>query len=332
MKTLFADPSMNQPNENAVVTGLAADDAVTDEEIAAFAAGDMSAVTEDTPADETERFALPRRVLLAALKQSKVREKLVLLRECEADWQPLQSALPSPLPAQEAALRKSLRRAAHKAGFGDTWSEAENADETTAELDVPNAAQEAAALRNAGGGRWVTNAAQSTLAALQSVQNAVQSVPLLLGREHILRLPCFAPALAADAPSYDAFADSRKEVITTGDGVRIEFQQLPGSGNRLRVLVDTTLLPAPPDESKPRVSYNVAFLTLTEGEAAPVSAGNADRHILVVSLNERGVGFADFAVSSASSANPEAAPKTLPAPRTGNCRLVSATLSYLPAA
>ena len=316
MKTLVTAPKRQKPIAP-----------VTDDEILDFVMGD----TADAP---PKNNPLTSRVLLAALMQSDVPEKLMVLRDAEADYLHELGARSenAAAAASQKSLEKSLLHLTRTfAGFaygGDFDASDFDASDT---LGTP--AEEVTALRNAGGGRYVTRTAQSLGDALQSAIGAAQAAhTLILAHAPVLRLPCLAPALAADLPSYDAFAPVQKEIITTGDGVRIEFQQLPGSGNRLRVLVDTSRLPAPTSEDAER-AYNVAFLTLTEGDSAPAAtttASHGERHILVVSLNTKGVGFADFAVSSLPIG--DAAPNKLPAPRNGGCRLVSATLSYLPAA
>jgi hypothetical protein len=132
-----------------------------------------------------------------------------------------------------------------------------------------------------------------------------------MGRQ-LLTLPCFAPVMAADAPALQLL----RQTIQTGEGVRIEFQQLPGGPQRLRVLVDASQLDAPTDDA----SYNVAYLTLEEGSESTGQA--AHRHVLIVPLNRQTRGFSDFVVGSSGS-------NGLPAP-TGSCRFVSATLSRLP--
>lgn len=297
---------------------------VTPSEIAEFVSG----ISAEGMA-KNENTLLGRRVLAAALREPDVQEKLLFLRDVEVEWASQMTAPEEITPdaaAHLAALQESLRRVTQTvAGF----SGAENESADSRPL-ADAAVQEAALLRESGGGRWITEAAQSVRDALETVLQKVRVVqPLVLGRPHALRLPCFAPALAASAPA--GAGTVRKETITTADGVRIEFQQLPGNTNRLRVFVDTSLLPPPNAAAADSVSavYNVAFLTLMEGaENTP----DMNRHVLVVALNERGIGFADFAVSSGGGDNAQSSrnKNALPAPRTGGCNLVSATLSYLP--
>jgi hypothetical protein len=134
---------------------------------------------------------------------------------------------------------------------------------------------------------------------------------LVLGR-HALTLPGLAPAAAA-APEN---LDMPRQTFTTPEGVRIEFQQLPGATNRVRAVVDASALP----EREERC-YNAAFLVLEESHPT----GTPDRHVLVVSLNDQGRGFTDVLIGG------EGAVSTLPTPESA-CHLVGATLSCVTSA
>jgi hypothetical protein len=97
---------------------------------------------------------------------------------------------------------------------------------------------------------------------------------LQVGRQ-LLTLPCLAPATASATIEHTL----RRESITTPEGIRIEFQQLPGMYAKLRLVLDASVWA--------ERAYSKGFVTLEEGE---------DRHILVVSLNPQGRGFTDFVI------------------------------------
>ena len=121
--------------------------------------------------------------------------------------------------------------------------------------------------------------------------------------------------------------------MTTPEGVRIEFQQLPGeAAPRLRLIVDASQLLA----QVPQPAFNTAFVRLEE-ERDDGGTKLPDRHILVVALNAAGRGFTDFVLGpSQEGVDAEGAPDqddpfVLPAPHVG-FRLAGATLAHLPTA
>jgi hypothetical protein len=97
---------------------------------------------------------------------------------------------------------------------------------------------------------------------------------LHVGRQ-LLTLPCLAPATASATIEHTL----RRESVTTPEGIRVEFQQLPGMYARLRLLLDVSVWA--------ERAYTRGFVTLEEGD---------DRHILVVALNPQGRGFTDFVI------------------------------------
>jgi hypothetical protein len=188
-----------------------------------------------------------------------------------------------------------------------------------------------------GRGGALIHVAAGTLNALRDQARETVREAITLGR-HALTLPCLAPATASAAVAPEIGV--RRQSVTA-EGVRIEFQQLPGLPGRLRVLVDASGLSSRKNTSKrandeettenraesseilsvtgtnaAAVGYNVAYLTLEDGDRA-----YPDRHILVVSLNEEGRGFTDYLVGGEGM-------RAIPAPRT-LCSLVGATLSRL---
>ena len=110
---------------------------------------------------------------------------------------------------------------------------------------------------------------------------------LEVGRQ-LLTLPCLAPAMAAATTEHTL----RRESVTTPEGVRVEFQQLPGAVARLRLVLDASIWQ--------ERGYVRGFVTLEEGE---------DRHILMVILNAQGRGFTDFVMGES--------PQNLPPSRRG---------------
>ena len=130
----------------------------------------------------------------------------------------------------------------------------------------------------------------------------------------LLTLPCLAPATAA--PAIDATAPLQRNVVHAADGVRIEFQQLPGQPPyRVRVVVDAS------DSDTEPGAYTVAYLTLEEDETASVTGEliASARHLLIVPMRADLRGFADFVVGGSG-------PTGLAMPRS-TCRLVGATLA-----
>jgi hypothetical protein len=148
-------------------------------------------------------------------------------------------------------------------------------------------------------------------AAVTRAANALSDRVLTVGRE-LITLPCLAPAMAAPGPL--DFLTVQSQSVTTGEGVRIEFQQLPPVGwemttkPHLRIVVDASALEEP---FGGETGYNTAFVTLEEGNPAPTLP---DLHTLVIPLNAQGLGFTDA--------------NALPPPKAA-CRLVAVTLSHV---
>lgn len=234
-----------------------------------------------------------RRVLSSALTNAKTRSTLEALSRHERDFDATPAALPSRQADPAFAARAAKSRAALEAA--------------TAEV----AAEIAASLPSA---EVAVSVADPLVAAWSSLSEVVERV-LRVGRQ-ILTLPCLAPAAAASAPDLEI----RRETVHTGEGVRIEFQQLPGAPPyRLRAVVDAS--PVTRDADGPVVTgpYNTASLALEDSGAGEGAASR--RHILVIPLNAEGRGYSDFVVGDVNG---------LPSP-VGVCRLVSATLSFSPA-
>jgi hypothetical protein len=114
-----------------------------------------------------------------------------------------------------------------------------------------------------------------------SVQRPSLRERALTALETVLNLPCFAPALAAsDVPPSPKIVS---QSVTTEEGVRIEFQQLPvvpgdtDTGTILRVIVDASITAD--------ATYTRAMLTL--------ATGNDPLASLSVPLNVQGRGLLD---------------------------------------
>jgi hypothetical protein len=218
--------------------------------------------------------------------------------------------------AQYATFRAAIEWTAPAAEAEATVDTARLQRVRTAMCEEAQAAGREGASTASGGGvlNDLAKAGEAVRAALSRV--------LLTGRQ-LLTLPCLAPAAAASAPDLAL----RKQTVTTGEGVRIEFQQLPGGPpQRVRIVVDAAALrPAEAGEKEdgppPPPIYNVAYLTLEEGE--PVSGRLPDRHVLVVALNAQGRGFTDFTIGGERALG-----TGLPAPQ-APLALVSATLAQV---
>jgi hypothetical protein len=264
-----------------------------------------------------------RRVLASAISDPDVRQQVELLRTIDEDFEN-EIAIPGEAPADFAARAEELRAKMQNA-VQQIWDETEQGRQQQRTFD---------AIMAEGNGGVIANATDALLAFWNRTQEAIQQ-SLTLGR-HALTLPCLAPANAASPP---ALSVARQSV--TAEGVRIEFQQLPGTPARLRVVVDASALHSEKDFHKQtntattktkatettnysskgetnanQIGYNVAYLTLEDGDSA-----RPDRHILVVSLNTEGRGFTDYVVGGSGT-------RALPATQT-LCSLVSATLSHL---
>jgi hypothetical protein len=268
-----------------------------------------------------------RRVLSATLLDPKVRQQVEMLRTFDDGF------------AKEAATGRTGQDADFEARAGRLRGLMMEA--------VPQVQDEAAALRRQrraltailreGRGGALVHVAVGTLNALRNQARETLREAITVGRQG-LTLPCLAPATATTAVAPEI--NIRRQSVTA-DGVRIEFQQLPGIPGRLRVLVDASGLSsrksalkqageqdisqsrAELSENTPsdganaaRVGYNVAYLTLEDGDRA-----HPDRHILVVSLNDEGRGYTDYLIGGEGM-------RAIPAPRT-LCSLVGATLSHL---
>lgn len=153
------------------------------------------------------------------------------------------------------------------------------------------------------------------LAALEEATKQLADRVLNVTRE-LLTLPCLSPSLAAASPL--DFMSVERQVVLTGEGVRVELQQLPpieptlAAKPHLRIVVDASALREPFGGTS---GYNTAFVTFEEGEGTPVDTMPIpDRHTLVVSLNAQGRGFMDAVA--------------LPTPKAA-CRLVGITLSHV---
>ncbi len=310
------------------VTSVASDDEidVTGEEIAAFVSGQ-----ENEPAQETDARA--RRVLAAALSDSVVRERLLWLRSVRADWETearsaeAEEATAAPIEA-EAQRAEATRLSALQERLSAATLQSAGLDQ----IPEKTAASGLWNVWKTGGGRWATGATESMRGLVEAVGQAGQGARALTlgGQRTTLSLPCLAPAHAA--PAIEIASPMHQDAITTADGVRITFQQSPGSGNRMRVLVDAShLTPASGMDGESRPAYNVAFLTLMEGDETESGPPSHSRHLLVVTLNERGKGYSDFSITAGDLLTGEVdAQKCFPAPHAGGCRLVAATLSQMP--
>jgi hypothetical protein len=274
--------------------------------------------------------ATDRRLVTAALADVHVRHRLSALIALDRRASDNVAAAGHEAgAAAESRLGEAMRRAIFDVA-------AETAGEVRREPEIERSA--VSVLRHllfpeapgerASGGLLPVAAARGAASVAESLHGFLEAAGALATRilitgRHTLALPCLAPAAAATA----ADLQMRRETITTGDGVRIEFQQLPGGLARLRVFVDASQIGQEVEES----GYNVAFLTLEDSGSAAGLQGEArsvpaDRHILVVSLNAQGRGFTDFVVGAAA----EAGATPLPAPH-GLCRLTGVTLSHIAA-
>lgn len=268
-----------------------------------------------------------RRVLSATLLDPKVRQQVEMLRTLDDGF------------AQETAA----------GGIGQGAEFEARAERLRGSMieAVTQVQEEASALRRQrrtlgailreGRGGALVHVAAGTLNALRNQARETLREAITVGRQG-LTLPCLAPATATAAVAPDINVQRQS---VTADGVRIEFQQLPGIPGRLRVLVDASGLSTRKnifkqtglqDISQSRaqlpenqsldgantapVGYNVAYLTLEDGDRA-----HPDRHILVVSLNDEGRGYTDYLIGGEGM-------RAIPAPRT-LCSLVGATLSHL---
>ncbi|MBC8103790.1 MAG: hypothetical protein H7Z41_14540 [Cytophagales bacterium] len=297
---------------------------ITDEQITAYLNGIGGPDTE-------------RRVLAAALQYPSVRRRMEahrLLDRLVTDSGGAQDAVQTPETVDRPSrLGEAMRRAVETM----CQESAPPAEAASAALVHRSLLAELESLlqttgKRTGGGLWNLPSPESVRELWESLAQPVTRA-LIAGR-HALALPCLAPAAAASAASLQM----RRETVTTADGVRIEFQQLPGGGsNRLRVVVDASGL----SQEVRDLGYNVAFLTLEDNSASmtpqspELEAGTLmesaeavltdsppDRHILVIVLNAEARGFTDFTVGSSSLA----VSGVMPAPR-GVCRLTGITLS-----
>lgn len=267
-------------------------DDITNDDIAAYATDSASPQAA-------------RRVAAGAVFYPSVRARVSLLRELSEGYAAASSG--DNEPAIQAAQLQRFQMRALAAATTVPYQAASAVP--PGGRDLLGVLQAAAA--QGGGGLW-----RLADEALSALTNALATTPLasraLVTGTSTLSLPCLAPALAAAAPD----PDLRRESVTTADGVRIEFQQLPGALARVRLLVDASSLNDTP-------AYDAALVTLEEQPGG--SARAAARHILVVALNEQGRGFTDFVVGS--SPNNDAA-HNFPAPG-GAYRLTAATLTRL---
>lgn len=233
--------------------------------------------------------ATARRVAAAAVADKTVRERIERLRAVEALPDDPAAAVSE---EQLSRLRTRLLRVAR------------------AVTDEAEAARRLAVMTR-GGGLWCLPAP-----VWETVTDAVADAAraLTTGR-HPICLPCLAPASAAPAASLVM----HRESVITADGVRIEFQQLPGETARLRLIVDASDLSG----DVPVSSFNTAFVRLNEEDPESPS-----RHILVVALNREGRGFTDFSLGYGNGSDAQD-PRVLPVPR-AVCNLTGASLVHLP--
>lgn len=311
---------------------------------------DLALFAEGLAGDETSL-----RVTGAVLVEPAVCARLDLLRildDAEAAWQEGETAALSGGAGDAAALDFHARAEALRERMAQItrFVAQEEAPESDAEAAVEGtlaaaydasperfAARFAALVRGqagsggSGGGLWrvAAQALEAAIAGLTQSNGGGYSTRALATGRQPLTLPCLAPAAAAPA----ADMTLRRQKVTTPDGVLIEFQQLPVSPHRLRLLIDASLLA----EDFDTLGYNAAFVTLEEtlprdetasaaeeSEELPLTYPPPDRHVLIVKLNRQGRGFTDFLIAADSGS-----PSVLPAPR-GGCHLVGATLSRLP--
>ena len=243
------------------------------------------------------------RVVAAALFNPGVRARVARVREEAGGYA---ADLPDTTDDAAAAAPRldTLRRAMGQA--------AQSVAEENEGLEALRAAHAAR-----GGGIWRI-AAEAWAGLRRATDHASRS--LATGMQS-LSLPCLAPAAADPGASLEL----RRETVTTPEGVRIEFQQLPSvTPSRLRLLVDASVLAGVDPDTPP---YDAAFVVLEEA-----SGSGTDRHILVVALNEQGRGFTDFVTGhngDAAAASGPAAASVLPSPR-GVYRLTGATLTRFP--
>ncbi len=326
MRGLFVEPNRcgiaRISDRNEFSTSMAADqnnkadneaDDITSDEILAFVLGDAEPRTA-------------RRVGAAALALVSVRERLAQAQKIvdnaarDEAYAPTHVREESADFARRAArLRERMMEAVLSAAPGELNHEA------SPDYDgAPPASDAVAALTQLAqrGGILYRAGVSAAREWTQALGGAARSQTLVTGR-HPLTLPCLAPATASAAGSV---AHVQRQTLTTGDGVRIEFQQLPSvSPPRLRVFVDASGLSG----DAANRAYNVAYLTVEEGagsaaSAPPLSTDPAsapDRHIFVVALNHEGRGFTEVVVGGTLSVG-----ATLPAPR-GACHLIGATLA-----
>jgi hypothetical protein len=284
---------------------------VTNDEIAAYAEGVADRETA-------------QRVLAASLASPSVRARLTLLRQLD------KTITDTPRTAMQKADMSAERLAKLQASLVKSalaqMPKAPVATETPATAENLSLRERAVRLlretAGRGGGLWGV-AAETAQGVVSEVERAGQAaLSLLSGRREMLTLPCLAPGAAG----YPADLQVLRQTLAIGDGVRIEFQQLPSpSVNRLRVLVDASTLTA---ENPSFTPYNVAYLTLEEGrgDRSGMAGGSLpDRHVLVISLNPQGRGYVDFTVDGAAHAVAPTA-DNIPSPRSAYS-LISATLS-----
>ena len=279
------------------------------------------------------------RVIRAALHDATVRDRLSRLQRLDALATLTETEGEPELGRDAGRLGDTMRRlvreiAAETVAVAEVTAAEAAAAEATAHPLMADLQELLAparpGARGAGGGLWhVARGAAAEAREIWETLSEGVTRALVVGR-HALSLPCFAPAAAASA---GGDLSLRRETVTTADGVRIEFQQLPTAGlSRLRVLVDASLLASEIRE----LGYNVAFLTLEDSGNTPLSGRSVgggdtaavsppDRHILVVALNGDGRGFTDFQAGNSASV---VAGNVLPAAQ-GVCRLTGITLSRI---
>ncbi len=259
---------------------------VTNSEIAAFVEG---------VADKPTR----RRVLAASMVDVRIRQRISLLEASDAD--PLIEDLPD-------QLTPDVER---------TTAFVENAIGVLhqTQLQVWKAFTE----RHKGGGLWAVS--EDVRGVIRETLHTVTDTTLAIGSRIALDLPCFAPASAS--PVYNSL-DVLKQVISTRDGVRLEFHQLPGAPERFRVLVDASGHQPTQGKNPSAIGttqgddfgYNIAYLTLEDSEGETV-----DRHVLIVALNGQGRGFTEFSLGGEGI-------YAMPLPK-GQCRLAGVSLSQV---
>jgi hypothetical protein len=160
---------------------------ITNEELVAVAEGVADALVE-------------RRVLAAALTDSRIKQRLDFLRAIDQDQEPLEL---SELPISRVqALKESMAITARR--VGREFQERVGASESVPRDD------------------WQ-----------QSLGTRLRHVLAIVPRR--LTLPCFAPALAASEPSLQVQRESLE-----ADSVRIEVHQLPETPPRVRFYADAS--------------------------------------------------------------------------------------------